>query len=87
MKRKLSICQKVCLFFVLVYQKMFSFFLPAKCRFVPTCSTFALEAIKKFGAVKGSFLALKRICRCNPFVKSGFDPVPENLRGDFKWLQ
>ena len=46
------------------------------CRFTPTCSQYALEALKKYGALKGSWLALKRILRCNPLCKGGYDPVP-----------
>ena len=46
------------------------------CRFIPTCSQYALEAIEKYGAVKGGFLALRRILRCNPLCKGGYDPVP-----------
>lgn len=46
------------------------------CRFVPTCSAYAIEAITKYGALKGSALALWRILRCNPFSKGGYDPVP-----------
>lgn len=46
------------------------------CRFIPTCSQYALEAIEKYGAIKGGYLALRRILRCNPFCKGGYDPVP-----------
>ena len=46
------------------------------CRYVPTCSQYALEALEKYGALKGGFLALKRILRCHPFHKGGYDPVP-----------
>lgn len=46
------------------------------CRFTPTCSNYAIEALEKHGFFKGSFLSIKRIIRCNPFCKSGFDPVP-----------
>ena len=46
------------------------------CRFIPTCSQYAMEAIQKYGALKGGFLALRRILRCNPFCKGGYDPVP-----------
>lgn len=64
---------------VRLYQKTISPLLGAgKCRFYPTCSNYAIEAIKKHGAIKGCFLALKRILRCNPFCKGGYDPVPEN---------
>lgn len=47
------------------------------CRYQPTCSNYAITAIERFGSVKGSFLALKRILRCAPWGKGGFDPVPE----------
>lgn len=46
------------------------------CRFTPTCSNYAITAIERFGALKGSFLAIKRILRCNPFGGYGYDPVP-----------
>jgi len=49
---------------------------PPCCRFTPTCSEYALEAVMKYGALKGSWLAVKRICRCHPFCKGGYDPVP-----------
>ena len=49
---------------------------PPCCRFIPTCSQYALEAIEKYGAWKGGWLAFKRILRCNPFHKGGYDPVP-----------
>ncbi|MEG1990891.1 MAG: membrane protein insertion efficiency factor YidD, partial [Christensenella sp.] len=46
------------------------------CRFTPTCSQYAVEAVTKYGALKGTFLAIKRILRCNPLFKGGYDPVP-----------
>lgn len=46
------------------------------CKYYPTCSQYAIEAIEKYGAIKGGFLAIKRILRCNPFSKGGYDPVP-----------
>lgn len=46
------------------------------CRFIPTCSQYAMEALQKYGPLKGSFLAIKRILRCNHFSKGGYDPVP-----------
>ncbi len=58
------------------YRRFVSPFFPPCCRFTPTCSQYAIEAIQKYGAGKGSLLALKRILRCNPFCKGGFDPVP-----------
>lgn len=60
-----------------LYQKFISPILGAgKCRFYPTCSNYAIEAIKVHGPLKGCFLILKRILRCNPFCKGGYDPVP-----------
>ena len=58
------------------YQQRISPLRPPCCRFIPTCSQYALEAVEKYGAVKGTFLATKRILRCNPFHKGGYDPVP-----------
>ncbi len=46
------------------------------CRYIPTCSQYAIEAVEKYGAIKGGLLALWRIIRCNPFSKGGYDPVP-----------
>jgi len=45
------------------------------CIYIPTCSQYAIQALEKYGAVKGSFLAIKRVLRCNPFAKGGFDPL------------
>ena len=58
------------------YQREISPLSPPRCRYIPTCSQFALEAVEKYGAIKGTFLATKRILRCNPFHKGGYDPVP-----------
>lgn len=61
---------------ILFYQKFISPLFPSCCRFEPTCSQYAIEAIEKYGCGKGLFLTTKRILRCNPFFKGGFDPVP-----------
>ena len=58
------------------YQKYLSPLKSTKCPYNPTCSQYGLEAIQKYGAVKGGLLALWRILRCNPFSKGGYDPVP-----------
>lgn len=58
------------------YQGAISPHLPAACRYQPTCSQYAIEAVRKHGALKGSLLAVKRICRCHPWGGSGYDPVP-----------
>ena len=69
--------KRVCLRLIRLYQKYISPGLPRRCRFSPTCSQYALEAIEKYGAVKGGWLAFKRLLRCNPFYKGDyFDPVP-----------
>ena len=62
------------------YKKYISPLLPPSCRFTPTCSEYAMEAISKHGAWKGSWLALWRILRCNPFSRGGYDPVPEKRK-------
>lgn len=58
------------------YQRFISPLLPACCIYRPTCSQYAVEAIGKYGALKGGWLALRRILRCHPFHKGGYDPVP-----------
>ena len=58
------------------YQLAISPMLPPRCRYTPTCSQYAIEALQKYGAVKGSYLALRRICRCHPWGGCGYDPVP-----------
>ena len=58
------------------YRKHISPYKKPCCRFIPTCSAYALEAIEKYGALKGGWLALKRLCRCHPFHPGGYDPVP-----------
>lgn len=59
------------------YRKHISRLKTPCCRFTPTCSQYAIEAITVHGALKGSFLSIKRILRCNPLCKGGYDPVPE----------
>ena len=59
------------------YKRSISPLLPNACRFTPTCSEYAMEAIQKHGALKGTGLAIWRVLRCNPFCKGGYDPVPE----------
>ena len=61
---------------ILFYKKHISKALPPACRFTPTCSEYMYEAIRRYGAGKGLFLGVKRILRCNPFCKGGYDPVP-----------
>ena len=70
------ICALPLIALVKLYQLCISPFTPPSCRFTPTCSQYGLEAIQKYGAFKGSLLALWRILRCNPFSHGGYDPVP-----------
>ncbi len=58
------------------YKKAISPFLPNSCRFYPTCSSYAIEALKQHGFFKGIWLATKRVAKCHPFHPGGFDPVP-----------
>ena len=58
------------------YRRAISPLRPPCCRYTPTCSQYALEAIEKYGALKGGWMAFRRILRCNPFHKGGYDPVP-----------
>lgn len=65
--------KKILLKFIKMYQKYISKYTPRTCRFYPTCSAYAYSAIEKYGAIKGTYLAIKRILKCNPFFKGGVD--------------
>ena len=58
------------------YQKGISPLTPASCRFHPSCSQYGLEAVQRYGAARGSWLTVRRLARCHPFCKGGYDPVP-----------
>ncbi len=60
-----------------LYQKYISANTPPRCKYYPVCSVYGLQSIERFGAVKGTFMTVWRILRCNPFSKGGYDPVPE----------
>jgi len=62
---------------VLAYRYLVSPLIGPRCRFIPTCSAYALEALERFGPIKGSWLAIRRIVRCHPLNAGGIDPVPE----------
>ena len=68
--------KKLLLALIRFYRKRISPLLPPMCRYYPTCSCYAVEAIETHGALKGSALALWRVLRCNPFSAGGYDPVP-----------
>jgi len=59
-----------------LYQLVISPILPPRCRFVPSCSEYAVEAVQRYGVICGMWLAIKRILRCHPFAKGGYDPLP-----------
>ena len=68
--------KRALLMLIRFYQAAVSPFTPPRCRYIPTCSQYAREAIEKYGAGKGSYLAARRLLRCQPFHKGGYDPVP-----------
>ena len=67
--------KKLLIFLIEKYQKHISHYLGNNCRFYPTCSEYTKQAIEKYGTIKGSFYGIKRIIRCNPFSKGGYDPL------------
>ena len=69
---------RLCLLAVRAYQSTLSVFFRGSCRFQPSCSQYALEAIERHGARRGAWLALTRLLRCQPFAAAGFDPVPQD---------
>lgn len=69
--------KSVILLFIIFYKKTISPWLPAGCRFYPTCSMYLYQAIKKHGILKGMKYGVKRLLRCHPFHEGGYDPVPE----------
>jgi hypothetical protein len=72
--------QRVTLQLLRGYKGIVSPLFPPACRYVPTCSEYAMEAVERFGAVRGGLLAVRRLLRCHPFVKGGYDPVIKRAR-------
>ncbi len=70
-------------FLIWIYQKLISPLKPATCRYYPTCSHYAAEALKKHGFILGSLLAISRVLRCNPWSRGGVDYVPDRFRDGF----
>ncbi|MDW8138219.1 MAG: membrane protein insertion efficiency factor YidD [Bacteroidota bacterium] len=68
--------RRVLLAAIWLYRRVLSPHLPPACRFYPSCSEYAAEAIRRYGALKGAYLGLRRLLRCHPFHPGGFDPVP-----------
>ena len=71
---------------VYIYKFAISPLLPKSCRFYPTCSTYMILSIREWGEIKGVWLGIKRIVRCRPKCKGGYDFVPLNVKGDLKWI-
>jgi putative membrane protein insertion efficiency factor len=72
----MAVFRRVVLLLIRFYRSFISPLFPASCRYTPSCSAYAYEAVEKYGVFRGLFLALKRILRCHPFHVGGFDPVP-----------
>lgn len=81
----ISVPAKLIGWIIVGYQKLVSPNLSANCRFQPSCSQYMLEAVRRFGAVKGVWIGIRRISRCHPMHAGGFDPVPENWLGRHEW--
>ena len=76
--------KKIFILLIRFYQKFISPLFPAQCRYYPTCSQYTLEAIQEYGAIKGTYLGIKRILRCHPFHEGGYDPVPKRKIEDLE---
>jgi putative membrane protein insertion efficiency factor len=68
--------RRILIFLISCYKAMLSPFMGNNCRFYPSCSSYAIEAIENHGAIKGSYLALRRLSKCHPWHEGGVDPVP-----------
>ncbi|MFB4210893.1 membrane protein insertion efficiency factor YidD [Shouchella sp. JSM 1781072] len=77
MDERIFTVKSILLAIIRFYRKYISSVLPPRCRFYPTCSQYGLTAIEQHGAIKGSYLTIKRILKCHPFHPGGFDHVPE----------
>lgn len=71
----MSYLKKIVIGLVRVYQKLISPLFPPTCRFYPTCSAYFIQAVEKYGVIKGTFLGIRRILKCHPFNPGGYDPL------------
>jgi len=71
--------RKILIFIVRIYQALISPLFPPSCRYYPTCSSYMIDALKKHGPILGLIMGISRILRCNPFIRGGVDPVPDNF--------
>lgn len=74
-----KICSELLILPIRLYQKCISPLIPPRCRFSPTCSCYAVTALRRFGPIRGSLLTLCRVARCQPFGRPGYDPVPHRF--------
>ena len=74
------------LLLIYLYKILISPLIPKSCKFTPSCSTYGIIAIKRFGVFEGIFLTFKRLVKCRPGTKGGKDYVPDNIKGDIKWI-
>ena len=80
----MQIAKKTALQLLRGYKWAVSPMLPTACRYVPTCSDYAMEAVDRYGALRGSWMALRRVLRCHPLAGSGYDPVPVNKQDSLR---
>lgn len=76
----MSLVARALIAVIAVYRRFVSPMLPPRCRYHPTCSAYAVDALARFGAARGGLLALGRVARCHPFGRGGIDPVPDRNR-------
>jgi putative membrane protein insertion efficiency factor len=72
-------CVRALIFVIQLYRHMVSPLRPASCRFVPTCSQYTVDALTEYGLIRGSWLAARRLAKCGPWHRGGWDPIPERL--------
>jgi hypothetical protein len=78
--------KRLLVLFIKAYRYFISPLLPRSCRFTPSCSEYSMEAVERFGAIRGAALAAGRVFRCHPFREGGYDPVPANDGADgWRW--
>ena len=77
-----NILQRVTLHLLGVYKRFLSPMFPPACRYIPTCSEYAMEAVERYGALRGTLMAVARLLRCHPFAKGGYDPVVQKPEPD-----
>ena len=78
----MSIFTNLLIKLIKIYKYLISPFIGPSCRYLPTCSEYSIEALKKFGLIKGTIVSIKRILSCHPWGKGGFDPIEKQTKGD-----